>query len=56
MGRIKMKENKQRYAVKILEKGVLFYKPNSKFFEAYNSEYFLDFKNKLNLKQFKIGS
>ena len=52
----KMKENKQRYGVKILKTGILFYKINSKFFEDYMAEYVLDFKTKLDLKQFKIGS
>ena len=50
-----MKENNQRHSVKILKDGVLFYKPNSNFFRARASEYFLDFKNNLNTKQFKIG-
>ena len=52
-----MKENKQRYGVKILKSAVLFYtKTNFKFFEDYKPEYFLDFKSNLDLKQFKIGS
>ena len=45
-----MKETKKLYSVRIYKNGVVFKSYNG------NSEYFLDFKNKLNLKQFKIGS
>lgn len=51
-----MKKDNKLYSVKILKSGVFFIKTNSKFFADYKVEYYLDFKEKLNLKQFKIGS
>ena len=44
-----MKETKERYSVRIYKNGIVFKSYNG------NSEYFLDFKTRLDLRQFKIG-